>query len=109
MTTSIPDKLYFKIGEVSEISGIEAYVLRFWETEFKTIRPKRTGSGQRLYSKKDVEQILAIKNLLHEEKFTIQGAKQLLESGDYKKDEPFFDFDSLRQELLEIQAILKSE
>ena len=59
--TSIPDKLYFKIGEVSEITGLEAYVLRFWETEFKKINPKRTESGQRLYSKKDVELILTIK------------------------------------------------
>jgi len=74
----IPDKLYFKIGEVSAISGLPTYVLRFWETQFAKIKPKRTSSGQRLYRKNDVEVILRIKNLLHEKKFTIQGAIQHL-------------------------------
>jgi DNA-binding transcriptional MerR regulator len=74
----IPDKLYFKIGEVAEIIGVPSYVLRFWETEFPYIRPKRTGSGQRLYRKNDVELILTIKHLLHEKRFTIEGAKQHL-------------------------------
>jgi DNA-binding transcriptional MerR regulator len=74
----IPDKLYFRIGEVAEIIGVPSYVLRFWETEFPLIRPKRTGSGQRLYRKTDVELILTIKHLLHEKRFTIEGAKQHL-------------------------------
>ncbi len=75
---SIPDKLYFRIGEVSNLTGLEAYVLRFWETEFKGINPKRTESGQRLYRKEDVELIYQIKYLLHEKKYTIRGAKQYL-------------------------------
>ena len=65
----IPDKLYFKIGEVSEIVEVPAYVLRFWESEFKRISPKRTSSGQRLYRKRDVELILKIKHLLYNKKF----------------------------------------
>jgi DNA-binding transcriptional MerR regulator len=76
----LPDKLYFKVGEVSTIVGVPAYVLRFWESEFKKINPKRTPSGQRLYRKKDVELILWIKHLLYEKKFTIQGAKQYLKT-----------------------------
>jgi len=76
----LPDKLYFKIGEVSSITELPSYVLRFWETEFKRIRPKRTSSGQRLYRKRDVELILKIKYLLYEKKYTIQGAKQHLKS-----------------------------
>jgi DNA-binding transcriptional MerR regulator len=74
----IPDKLYFKIGEVSRIAGLPTHVLRFWESEFKKIRPKRTGSGQRSYTKKDIEVILEIKHLLHEKKYTIEGARKHL-------------------------------
>jgi DNA-binding transcriptional MerR regulator len=77
----IPGKLYFKIGEVSELVGLPAYVLRFWESEFKQIRPKRTASGQRLYRKRDVELILKIKDLLYNQKFTIPGAKRCIQSG----------------------------
>ncbi|UCD90869.1 MAG: MerR family transcriptional regulator [Desulfobacterales bacterium] len=76
----LPDKLYFKVGEVSDILGVPAYVLRFWETEFKRINPKRTSSGQRMYRKSDIELILKIKHLLYEKKFTIQGAKQHLKA-----------------------------
>lgn len=76
----LPDKFYFKVGEVSELADVPAYVLRFWETEFKKIKPKRTPSGQRLYKKKDVELILKIKYLLYKKKFTIQGARQYLKS-----------------------------
>ncbi len=77
--SSIPDKLYFKIGEVSEITGIEPYVLRYWESEFKIVSPSRTHSKQRLYRRKDLELILEIKKLLYEEKFTIAGAKKKLQ------------------------------
>jgi DNA-binding transcriptional MerR regulator len=75
---SIPDKLFFKIGEVSELLGLPSHVLRFWETEFKRIKPKRTPSGQRLYRKNDVVFILRIKHLLYEKGFTISGARQHL-------------------------------
>jgi len=74
----IPDKFYFKIGEVSDIAGVAPYVLRFWETEFKQIKPKRTEAGQRLYRKQDVVLVLRIKHLLYHRKFTIEGARQHL-------------------------------
>ena len=74
----IPDKLYFKIGEVSRILDVPPYVLRFWETEFNQIRPKRTDSGQRLYRRQDVLLVLRIKHLLYHRKFTIDGARQYL-------------------------------
>lgn len=98
----IPDKLYFRIGEVSKIVGLPTYVLRFWETEFPRIRPKRTASGQRLYTRGDIELVLKIKNLLYEKKFTIQGARQHLSAGAGKKKTP------TRQLLQELHSELKS-
>src|ERR1035438_3597147 len=74
----IPDKLYFKIGEVSELLGVEPYVLRYWETEFAVLSPKKSGTGHRLYRRKDVELLLRIKHLLYEKKFTIEGARMAL-------------------------------
>ena len=74
----ILDKFYFKIGEVSELVGVPAYVLRFWEKEFKQIKPKRTDAGQRMYRRQDVALLLKIRRLLHERKFTIEGARQHL-------------------------------
>ena len=105
---TIPNKKYFRIGEVSDITGVEAYVLRFWETEFKKINPKRTESGQRLYSQKDVELILTIKQLLYTDKFTIQGAKKHLNltTDDRKKPVSNFTLNDLKAELLEIKGLL---
>src|SRR5215831_12719385 len=77
-TPEIPDKLYFKIGEVSDLLGVEAYVLRYWETEFPVLSPKKSGTGHRLYRRKDVELLLRIKHLLYEKRFTIEGARQTL-------------------------------
>jgi DNA-binding transcriptional MerR regulator len=77
-TPEIPDKLYFKIGEVSELLGVEPYVLRYWETEFPVLSPKKSGTGHRLYRRKDVELLLRIKHLLYEKRFTIEGARQAL-------------------------------
>src|SRR5215467_5287786 len=74
----IPDKLYFKIGEVSELLGVEPYVLRYWESEFAVLSPKKSGTGHRLYRRKDVELLLRIKHLLYEKRFTIEGARQTL-------------------------------
>jgi len=79
-TPEIPDKLYFKIGEVSELLGVEPYVLRYWETEFPLLSPKKSGTGHRLYRRKDVELLLRIKHLLYEKKFTIEGARQSLQA-----------------------------
>lgn len=78
MNLSIPDKEYFRIGEVSKILGVDTYVVRYWESEFKSIKPIRTKSDQRLYRRKDLEDLLIIKNLLYTDKFTISGAKKQL-------------------------------
>ena len=78
----LPDRVYYRIGEVSRLVGVEPHVLRYWETEFKIIKPRRAKSKQRLYRRKDVENLLLIKNLLHDEGYTIAGAQRLLkESG----------------------------
>ena len=74
----IPDKLYFRIGEVSRLCRLPAYVLRFWETEFPQLRPTKSSTGQRMYRRRDVENVLVIKRLLYEEGFTIAGARQHL-------------------------------
>src|SRR5690348_17918868 len=76
----IPDKLFFRIGEVSRLAGIKPYVLRFWETEFSTLGPKKSGKGHRLYRRKDVELVLEIKRLLYEKRYTIEGARKFLDS-----------------------------
>jgi DNA-binding transcriptional MerR regulator len=77
-TPEIPDKLYFRIGEVSKLLDVEPYVVRFWETEFPGLAPKKSDTGQRLFRRKDVELLLKIKHLLYEKKFTIEGARQAL-------------------------------
>src|ERR1700677_670740 len=74
----IPDKLYFRIGEVADLLGVEPYVLRYWESEFPKLAPKKSGTGHRLYRRKDVELLLKIKHLLYDRKFTIEGARQTL-------------------------------
>ena len=76
--TFIPDKLYFRIGEVSKLTHTKAYVLRFWETEFPMLKPNKTKSGHRLYRRQDVEMVLEIKRLLYTKGFTISGARKLL-------------------------------
>jgi DNA-binding transcriptional MerR regulator len=78
LATEIPNKQYFKIGEVAQIAGVEPYVLRYWETEFKAIRPEKTRSNQRLYRRRDVEVVLQVKALLYDEGFRIDGAKRRL-------------------------------
>lgn len=101
---SIPDKLYFKIGEVSELLGIPTYVLRFWETEFKRIKPKRTDSGQRLYRRNDVELLEKIQYLLYKKRFTIPGAKRyLMNTKDLSKD---ISLQEILEELKAIRSLL---
>lgn len=75
----IPDKTYFRIGEISKILGVEPHVIRYWETEFRTVRPIRTKSEQRLYRRKDLEALALIKKLLYQDRFTIAGAKKRLQ------------------------------
>lgn len=77
----IPDRLYFKIGDVARLCGVESYVLRFWETQFPQLKPNKSGTGQRLYRRRDVELALEIKRLVHGEGYTIAGARQALEGG----------------------------
>jgi len=76
---AIPDRLYFKIGDVARICGVETYVLRFWETQFPQLKPNKSGTGQRLYRRRDVELALKIKHLVHTEGYTLAGARQALE------------------------------
>src|SRR5437868_14307634 len=85
MPSRLPDKIYFKIGEVSEIVGVEPYVLRYWETEFDLLRPSKAPSRHRLYKKRDVELLLEITRLLYSEGFTIEGARKKLT--EIKKEE----------------------
>ena len=85
MTPTLPEKIYFKIGEVSEIVGVEPYVLRYWETEFDLLKPSKAPSKHRLYKKRDVELLLDIKRLLYTEGFTIEGARKKLR--EVKKEE----------------------
>jgi DNA-binding transcriptional MerR regulator len=75
----IPDRLYFKIGDVARICSVETYVLRFWETQFPQLKPNKSGTGQRLYRRRDVELALRIKHLVHAEGYTLAGARQVLE------------------------------
>src|ERR1700752_1578144 len=76
--TAIPQKLFFKIGEVCELAGVQAHVLRYWETEFPMLAPQKNRAGQRTYRRKDVEMALRIKELLYDEQYTIAGAKKKL-------------------------------
>jgi DNA-binding transcriptional MerR regulator len=113
----IPDKLYFRIGEIAELCRLPAYVLRFWETEFPQLKPVKSSTGQRMYRHKDVENVLRIKKLLYEEGFTIAGARQHLrsESKIDKKQVPLpfpersaSDLKNIRQGLREILAMLSA-
>jgi DNA-binding transcriptional MerR regulator len=113
----IPEKLYFRIGEVSRLCHLPAYVLRFWETEFPQLKPVKSSTGQRMYRRKDVENVLRIKHLLYEEGFTIPGARQHLRSearADKKQDPlPFperstSDLKYIRQGLRDILTMLSA-
>jgi DNA-binding transcriptional MerR regulator len=85
---AIPDRLYFKIGDVARICGVETYVLRFWETQFPQLKPNKSGTGQRLYRRHDVELALRIKQLVHAEGYTISGARQALGQAHSRKISP---------------------
>jgi len=105
MPVDIPDKFYFKIGEVADLLDLPTHVLRFWETEFRRIKPKRTASGQRLYRKIDVELIVQIKHLLYEKKYTIPGAKKHLKNRRVHQHPEAPSFDEIRAELSEIKKL----
>ena len=78
MAAQIPDKLFFRIGEVADLTGVPPYVLRYWESEFKLLRPRKNHAGQRVYRKPDIELVLRIKRLLYEDRLTLEGAKKRL-------------------------------
>ena len=106
----IPNKLYFKIGEVSKITGIEPYVLRYWESEFKAIKLSRSRSKQRIYRRKDVELILEIKEMLYKEKFTIAGARKKLKELSHRgKKQLHFDFENSKKDHQKILRKIKEE
>lgn len=77
-TPAIPNRLFFRIGDVAELAGVETHVLRFWESEFPRLAPKKTSTGQRQYRRKDVEAVLEIKRLLYNDRYTIEGARKVL-------------------------------
>jgi DNA-binding transcriptional MerR regulator len=121
--SEIPDKLYFKIGEVADLIGVKPYVLRYWETEFPEIAPGKSKSKQRLYKRKEVELILKIRDLLYREKFTIEGARQHLKETPRKAKDKAKDpqitlplgtkglskdlLKALKKKLLELEKILE--
>ncbi len=101
------DKRYFRIGEASRIIGVEPYVLRFWEGEFPQVRPRRADSNQRTYRREDLETLLEIKKLLHDERMTIEGAKQRLKRRKDKETPVDISFvENIKTELNEILKIL---
>jgi DNA-binding transcriptional MerR regulator len=100
-----PSKLFYRIGEISRITGLEPHVLRYWESEFPQIKPNKTGSKQRLYKKKDLDVILQIKQLLYKEGFTISGARKKL-NGRQEQDVDSI-LEAAKRELREILDILK--
>ncbi|MDT8334679.1 MAG: MerR family transcriptional regulator [Desulfurivibrionaceae bacterium] len=106
----ILDKLYFKIGEVSRIVGVDTHVLRYWESEFKMIRPQRTPSRQRLYRRDDIDNLLKVRELLHERGFTIAGARQALKeeknTGRSGGGSPEKLVSALKKELLDLKKLL---
>ena len=113
----IPERLYFRIGEVARLGRLPAYVLRFWETEFSQLKPIKSSTGQRMYRRKDVESVLRIKKLLYEEGFTIAGARQHLraETKSDKKQAPLpfpsaapANLNPIRQGLRDILSMLSA-
>ena len=107
MLPKIPDKFFFKIGEVAEIVGVEQHVLRYWEDEFDTLKPEKNQAGQRLYRHKDIETVVRIKELLYEEMFTIAGAKKKLKEKKKDPNQLSFQFDP--EEFLKWKKQLKND
>ena len=101
----LPNKLFYRIGEVSRLTGLEPYVLRYWETEFPQLKPEKGRSGQRVYKKEDIERIIHIKQMLYSEGYTIAGARKKLNSRAGQDLDSIID--SAKKELREILDILK--
>ena len=108
MAKAIPNKLFFKIGEVCELLGVEPYVLRFWETEFPNIAPQKSKAGHRVYRRKDVEKIMKVKELLYERGFTIPGArKQLSAERVLEQPDKAQVLSQIREQLRDILTLLE--
>jgi DNA-binding transcriptional MerR regulator len=108
----LPAKLYYRIGEVAGIVGVEPHVLRYWETEFRSIRPQKSAKGQRIYSRRDVETLLKVKDLLYGHRFTIAGARRKLREGGIEPASPAEggvsseEADRMRETLLSLRTEL---
>lgn len=105
----LPAKLYYRIGEVAGIVGVEPHVLRYWETEFRSIRPQKSAKGQRVYSRRDIETLLKVKELLYSHRFTIAGARRKLREGGIEPPPPdatanLEEVQRMRAALLEIRS-----
>jgi len=111
---TVPEKMSFKIGEVADILGVKQYVLRYWETEFDDLSPKKSGNNQRVYSKKNVETALLIQKLLHRDRFSIEGARKILKNSkqEMKKQNDFIqvskEVNSIKQSLKRIADDIRS-
>ncbi len=109
-SSQLPHKLFFRIGEVARIVDVEPHVLRYWETEFRSIRPKKSSKGQRVYSRKDIETLLKVRDLLYAHRFTIEGARKRLREGGVEPveaapaQEDRGDVRVAREELLQIRG-----
>ena len=108
MQNFIPNKRFFKIGEVSRIVGVPTHVLRYWEREFSIVRPHRAPSKQRVYRRSDVERLLQIKRLLHQEKYTIAGARKRLHASRVEREEIARreSIEAIRAELIALRRLL---
>ncbi|WP_233562387.1 MerR family transcriptional regulator [Sorangium cellulosum] len=104
MRQQLPAKLYYRIGEVAGIVGVEPHVLRYWETEFRSIRPQKSAKGQRVYSRRDVETLLKVKELLYSHRFTIAGARRKLREGGIEPPPP--DVGASSEEVQRMRAAL---
>lgn len=100
------EKLYWSIGEVAEQLGVNTSLIRYWEKEFGSLKPKRTGKGDRLYTRKDIDQLQRIQHLVKEKGFTLQGAREQMRKADQVEAATVLDIDALRDRLLEIRTKL---
>lgn len=116
MDNTLSDKLYYKIGEVAQIAGVKTSVLRFWETEFNFLRPEKSSTGQRLYTKQVLNLVLQVRRLLYDEKFTIEGVKKrfslkgkLLKRGDIPVDESEADYRQIVKDIRKELQLMRSQ
>ncbi len=104
----IPDKVFYKIGEVSEITNIEPYVLRYWESEFPFLRPRKNKAGQRIYARKELELIIQIRDLLYKERYTIEGVKRKFREESSRKNSVSIEtVQNIKRKLKDILRVLK--